>query len=372
LVLLAQSRRGYRNLSQWITVARRRAPKGQYLAYASDLEGRVPSAPGLAGLGGCLALLVVDGPVEADGTVLPPRFDTLFAQATWLKTWFGADRCGLALALRHRRFDEERVAVARRGRADGLPIVAIGDVLMQRSRSRGTCSRHAPPPPWPWPARAESNGEALLASAPGRAVQPAWLQAAVDWAARCHFSLQRLRYDYPRELVPEGHTPASWLRELTAQGLCKRYPEGAPPEVRQQVEHELTLIRQLEYEAYFLTVADLVHWARSQGILCQGRGSAANSAVCYCLGVTEVDPTRTKLLFERFVSAERKEPPDIDLDFEHQRREVISHIYRKYGRHRWHDQCGHQLPRPLGAARRGPRAGLRPRSSSRHNNSLVG
>jgi error-prone DNA polymerase len=136
LVLLAQSRRGYRNLSQWITVARRRAPKGQYLAYASDLEGKVPSAPGLAGLGGCLALLVVDGPVEPDGTVLPPRFDTLFAQATWLKTWFGADRCGLALALRHRRFDEERVAVARRVAAlSGLPIVATGDVLMH-SRSR--------------------------------------------------------------------------------------------------------------------------------------------------------------------------------------------------------------------------------------------
>lgn len=342
LVLLAESRRGYRNLSQWITVARRRAPKGQYLAYASDLEGRVPSAPGLAGLGGCLALLVVDGPVEADGTVLPPRFDTLFAQATWLKTWFGADRCGLALALRHRRFDEERVAIARRVAAlSGLPIVATGDVLMHcRSRkplqdvlaaTRHRCTVAVAG------ARLESNGEAHLRSRQRLAelYEPAWLQAAVDWAARCRFSLSELRYDYPRELVPDGHTPASWLRELTAQGLCKRYPEGAPPEVRQQVEHELTLIRQLEYEAYFLTVADLVHWARGQGILCQGRGSAANSAVCYCLGVTEVDPTRTKLLFERFVSAERKEPPDIDLDFEHQRREeVIQYIYRKYGRHR--------------------------------------
>ncbi|HJV68876.1 error-prone DNA polymerase [Ideonella sp.] len=345
LVLLAESRRGYRNLSQWITVARRRAPKGEYLAYAGDLEGKVPSAPGLAGLGGCLALLVVDGPVEADGTVLPPRFDTLFAQATWLKTWFGADRCGLALALRHRRFDEERIAIARRVAAlSGLPIVATGDVLMH-SRSRKplqdvlAATRHRCTVAVAG-ARLESNGEAHLRSRQRLAelYEPAWLAASAEWASRCGFSLGELAYEYPREIVPEGHTPATWLRALTEQGLQQRYGDKGRPEpahVRRQVEHELALIARLRYEPYFLTVADVVCWARSQGILCQGRGSAANSVVCYALHVTEVDPDLGNLLFERFISAERNEPPDIDIDFEHQRREeVIQYIYRKYGRHR--------------------------------------
>ncbi|NWG76256.1 MAG: error-prone DNA polymerase, partial [Rubrivivax sp.] len=159
--------------------------------------------------------------------------------------------------------------------------------------------------------------------------------ATVALAARCAFSLDELRYEYPQEIVPDGHTPASWLRELTEEGLVRRFPQGTPAKVRAQVEHELALIAQLRYEPYFLTVADLVQWARAQGILCQGRGSAANSAVCYALGVTEVDPARTSLLFERFISAERNEPPDIDVDFEHQRREeVIQYVYRKYGRHR--------------------------------------
>jgi error-prone DNA polymerase len=340
--VLAQTRRGYANLSKWITVARRRALKGSYLAFASDVEGKAPQAPGLAGLGGCLVLLVVEGPETEDGSATPPRFSAVFAQAMWMKTWFGADRCGLALTLRHRRFDDERLAVARRvSRLSGLPIVATGGVLMHtRSRkplqdvlaaTRLRCTVGAAG------TRLESNAEAHLRSRQRLAelYEPAWLQASADWAHRCTFSLGELRYEYPQELVPEGQTPASWLRELTQRGLHKRYPNGAPPEVGQQVEYELALIRKLEYEPFFLTVADLVEWARSQGILCQGRGSAANSTVCYCLHVTEVDPTRTKLLFERFISAERKEPPDIDLDFEHQRREeVIQYIYRKYGRHR--------------------------------------
>ncbi len=135
--------------------------------------------------------------------------------------------------------------------------------------------------------------------------------------------------------MPPGETPASYLRRLAAQGMRRRWPAGAPEKVRAQVEHELGLIRRLEYEPYFLTVSDLVRFARARGILCQGRGSAANSAVCYCLGITEVDPARTQMLFERFVSAERDEPPDIDIDFEHERREeVIQYIYRKYGRER--------------------------------------
>jgi error-prone DNA polymerase len=154
-------------------------------------------------------------------------------------------------------------------------------------------------------------------------------------AQRCNFSLDSLRYHYPLEAVLPGHTPAQTLRQYTEEGALLRYPAGMPPDVRTQVEHELALITELHYEMYFLTVHDIVRFARSQGILCQGRGSAANSAVCYCLGVTEVDPARMRVLFERFISRERDEPPDIDVDFEHQRREeVIQYIYAKYGRER--------------------------------------
>jgi error-prone DNA polymerase len=341
LVVLAQSRRGYGNLSQWITVARRRAPKGEYQAYRTDLEGKVPTAPTLAGLPDCTALLWVH-PGQP--------FDTVFNHALWLKTWFGLERAGLAVVLQHGPHDALLVDVlVRVSTLTGLPLVACGGVRMHvRSRkplldalvaTRLRCTvaqaGHA----------LQGNAEAHLRSRVrlGHLYQPAWLAATLQVAARCAFSLNELRYEYPREIVPAGHTATSWLRHLTEEGACQRYggsaqAAGADPlpfAVRQMVEHELALIAQLRYEPYFLTVADLVHWARGQGILCQGRGSAANSAVCYCLGITAVDPARSTLLFERFISAERNEPPDIDIDFEHQRREeVIQYVYRKYGRHR--------------------------------------
>ncbi|HSG64189.1 MAG TPA: error-prone DNA polymerase, partial [Gammaproteobacteria bacterium] len=164
---------------------------------------------------------------------------------------------------------------------------------------------------------------------------PELLAETLDIAGRCSFSLDSLRYEYPDEIVPAGHTPASHLRSLTEAGLLQRFPRGTPQNVRHLVEHELALIAELRYEHFFLTVYDIVQYARSRGILCQGRGSAANSAVCYVLGITEVDPARMSVLFERFISRERNEPPDIDVDFEHQRREeVIQHVYRKYGRSR--------------------------------------
>jgi error-prone DNA polymerase len=164
---------------------------------------------------------------------------------------------------------------------------------------------------------------------------PELLAATVKIAEQCHFALDELRYEYPEELVPEGETPASWLRKLTEEGLQKRFPGGTPQRVRDTVERELALIGELRYEAFFLTVYDVVAFAHRKDILCQGRGSAANSAVCYALGVTEVNPTKQELLFERFLSKERDEPPDIDVDFEHQRREeVIQYIYGKYGRAR--------------------------------------
>jgi error-prone DNA polymerase len=163
----------------------------------------------------------------------------------------------------------------------------------------------------------------------------ALLAETVRISDRCDFSLDSLRYEYPEELVPPGHTPASWLRALTEDGLTARFPGGTPDNVRKLIEHELALIAELNYEPYFLTVHDIVRFARGENILCQGRGSAANSAVCYALCITEVDPARMSVLFERFVSKERDEPPDIDVDFEHQRREeVIQYIYGKYGRDR--------------------------------------
>ncbi len=337
LVLLAQSRRGYGNLSQWITVARRRAAKGQYQALMSDLEGRVPTAPMLAGLPDCFALLMADAVLAGSS----PR-ETLHTQAMWLKTWFGPDRCALALPLLRHAHDALLVEIVQSVAAStGLRIVAVGDVLMH-TRSRKplqdalTATRHRVPVAEAGHAL-EPNAEAHLRTRARLAAlyRPEWLAATMQIASSCAFSLAELRYEYPQEIVPAGHTPPSWLRVLTEEGLVRRFPSGLPPSVRAAVEHELELIAELRYEPYFLTVADLVHWARSQGILCQGRGSAANSAVCYALGITEVDPARMSLLFERFISRERNEPPDIDIDFEHQRREeVIQYVYRKYGRHR--------------------------------------
>jgi len=333
LVLLAQSRRGYGNLSHWITVARRRAAKGAYLAHPGDLEGKVPNAPTLAGLPECLALLVPDA---------AQSFETVFAHAMWLKTWF-QDRAWLALSLLRRPGDEELVDVVKRvAQFTGLRIVATGDVLMHR-RSRkplldvlAATRLKQPVAECGW--QLASNAEQHLRSRARLAAlyEPEWLNNTLLLAGHCAFSLAELKYEYPREVVPEGQTPASQLRKLAFEGLARRFPGDAAARWVTQIEHELGLIRTLEYEPYFLTVADIVTWARSKEILCQGRGSAANSMVCYCLGVTEVSPDLgAKMLFERFLSIERGEPPDIDVDFEHQRREeVIQYIYGKYGRHR--------------------------------------
>ena len=340
LLLLAQTRRGYGNLSQWISVARRRAAKGQYLAYPSDLEGKVPQAPFLAGLPGCFVILLPDA---------TQPFETVLAHAQWLKTWFGGSsadaRCAIAIELLHRPNDALRLEqLPRIAALTGLPLVACGDVQMH-ARSRKplhdvlTATRLRTTVAGAGFALA-ANAEACLRPRGRLATlyRPQWLAASVQIAQTCTFSLAELRYEYPEEIVPAGHTPTTWLRQLTEQGVRWRFPAGASDAVRQTIEHELALIAQLGFEPYFLTVADIVHWARHvAGILCQGRGSAANSVVCYCLGVTEVNPQapQMNLLFGRFISAERNEPPDIDIDFEHQRREeVIQYIYRKYGRHR--------------------------------------
>jgi error-prone DNA polymerase len=333
LVLLAQSRRGYANLSHWITIARRRAGKGSYLAHPGDVEGKVPNAPMLAGLPDCLALLVPSAATQS--------FEEIFAHAMWLKTWF-QERAAIAIELLHRPGDDDLVdRVVRVAQFTGLPIVAAGDVLMHvRSRKPlqdtltatrlglavADCGFALEPN-----AEQHLRGRGRL----GALYEAAWLEQTMTLAGQCRFSLDELRYEYPEEIVPPGETPASQLRKLTYEGVPKRFPGGLPEAHRQTIESELAVIAQLKYESYFLTVADIVRWAREQNILCQGRGSAANSLVCYCLHVTEVDPRRASLLFGRFISVERNEPPDIDVDFEHQRREeVIQYIYAKYGRHR--------------------------------------
>ena len=332
LVLLAQSRRGYGNLAHWITVARRRVEKGHYRAHPGDVEGKVPNAPMLAGLGGCFALLV---PAAAQGQA------EILAHATWLQAWF-QDRAAIAVELLHRNDDDDLVDhVTEVAARTGLPVVAAGDVLMHvRSRKplqdTLAATRLAKPVAECGLALA-ANAEQHLRSRSRLAAlyEPAWLEQTMAIAESCEFSLADLKYEYPEEIVPPGETPASQLRKLAYQGATQRFPDGLPDEHRETIEHELAVIAELQYEAYFLTVADIVHWARDKGILCQGRGSAANSLVCYCLHVTEVDPRRASLLFGRFISVESKEPPDIDIDFEHQRREeVIQYIYGKYGRHR--------------------------------------
>jgi error-prone DNA polymerase len=324
LVVLAQNLNGYGNLCQFITKLRRAAEKGTYFLDLDSING--------AELEDCLVLLCPER-TASDAQ--------LEAMGRWTLTHF-TGRCWIGVDL-VRRIDDEIWLHRMRALSalTALPLVAVGDAHMHvRSRKPLqdvlTATRLGKP--------LTECGYALLRSAERhlrsrlRLAQtfPLDLMAqTLQVAARCSFSLDELRYQYPEEVVPAGHTPESYLRQATYEGAGRRWPQGISEKVQEQIERELELICELKYEPYFLTVYDIVVFARSRNILCQGRGSAANSAVCYCLGVTEVDPDRTRVLFERFISRERNEPPDIDIDFEHQRREeVIQYLYTKYGRDR--------------------------------------
>jgi len=319
LLLLAADRDGYGDLCALISRGRRAADKGDYQLARRDVEGLG---------GGVLAVLLPD-----EQPALEP--------ARWLAGCF-PDRAWIGCALLRGPGDAARLATVQAlAAAARLPVVATGDVHMHVRGRRAlqdtlTAIRLGTP-------LAECghalypNGERHLRPREVLAgIYPRpLLDETVRVAQRCTFSLDQLRYEYPQEVVPAGRTADQHLRALTVEGAARRYLHGLPARVRALIEHELTLIADLQYAHYFLTVHDIVAFARGRGILCQGRGSAANSAVCFCLGITEVDPARAQVLFERFVSRERGEPPDIDVDFEHQRREeVLQYVYEKYGRER--------------------------------------
>ncbi|WP_434573379.1 error-prone DNA polymerase [Pseudomonas sp. Z3-8] len=319
LVLLVENLEGYQTLCRLITRARRRSEKGCYRIVREDFDEPLP---------GLLALWIPEGKAPEE-------------QGRWLQQVFNR-RLWLAVQLHCGQDDRQRLAdlLALAGHL-GLPAVATGDVHMHVRGRRAlqdtmTAIRHHVTVAEAGQ-RLHPNGERHLRSLQALAdLYPrALLDETLEIARRCTFDLGQLRYEYPRELVPDGHDPASWLRELTERGLRERWENGATDKVRVQIDKELELIAELGYDSYFLTVQDIVSFARSRHILCQGRGSAANSAVCYALGITEIDPSQTDMLFERFLSRERNEPPDIDVDFEHERREeVLQYVFQRYGRHR--------------------------------------
>jgi error-prone DNA polymerase len=325
IVLLAQDRSGYANLCRLITAGRLRSPKGECSVTWDEVCAH---ARGLLALwGGDRSLLVSDAdPVGVTATLREAFGDRLYA-----------------LVARHRRAEDVRdeARLRERARRDGLPLVAATEVLYHTPSRRPlqdvlTAIRHGVALPAAG-RRLKPNAEHALTSPRAFATlfadDPAAVARTEEIAERCTFSLAELRYRYPSERLPDGTTSSEWLRHLTVEGAKRRYGGEITADVAAQLDKELALIDALDYPGYFLTMWELVEFCRERGILCQGRGSAANSAVCYCLGITAIDPVRMGLLFERFLSRERAEPPDIDLDIEHTRREeVIQHVYERYGR----------------------------------------
>ncbi len=325
LLCYPQDRAAYGRLCRLLTLGKRRAEKADCRFSLAELLAHAEGQQ-----------LVVLPPERAD---VPESFARDLARIA--EAVPGA--CSLAAQMLYRGDDARRLAaLAALAEASGVPLVATNEVRLHAPARKPlldviTCIREH--------CTIDEAGFRLLANAERHlkapaemarlfAAYPEAIARSLQIVEACTFSLDELRYEYPEE-IEGGEGAQVRLERLTWAGAGERYPNGLSPQVRATLEHELSLIEELDYAPYFLTVQDIVRFARTQGILCQGRGSAANSAVCYCLGITAVDPARVDLLFERFVSAERNEPPDIDVDFEHERREeVIQYIYEKYGRHR--------------------------------------
>ncbi len=337
MVLLATDRAAYGRLSQLITTGRRRAAKGECHIRMADIQ---QSGDGLL----CCVPLNNESRLRFEGRYQPGiSCDLPDAELSRLKSVF-SDRL-YALAELHLGSNDSVRLERWCCQCDRLqiPLAAANDVHYHIARRR---SLHDVLTAVRLKAELQTlghevfpNGERALKSA-GEILRlmggrTELLERTVEVAGRCQFNMSELRYEYPEELAPAGVSPVQHLTNLTWRGAQLRYPKGIPPRVRGLIEHELSLIAELKYEAYFLTVYDLVRFARERAILCQGRGSAANSVVCFCLGVTSVDPDRIDVLFERFISKERNEAPDIDVDFEHERREeVLQYLFERYGRDR--------------------------------------
>jgi error-prone DNA polymerase len=325
LTTLVTDADAYTEICGLITLARRRSKKGSYHVDYADIVSAIKKG-----------LILWSPPWEPCGTAVP-----LPQTAEWLREHFEGRAWIAWERLLHPQDRSRLAALTELGHRFGLSLVAAGDVHMHE-RERGplqqvvTCIRHG--------CSLANAGQRLHPNHErhlrplhrlARLYPPELLRESLVIAERCSFRMSELRYEYPHELVPAGRTAMQHLRDLTEAGIKKRWPGSCPDHVRATIDKEYGLIEELGYEHFFLTVEDIVREARRLEILCQGRGSAANSAVCYALGVTEVDPARLNMLFERFVSKERNEPPDIDIDFEHHRREeIIQYIYKKYGRDR--------------------------------------
>lgn len=324
LVALVPNRAAYSELSGLISMARRRSPKGEYRVALRDV---------IFHLKRCLLIWLPND--DNEGTEATRAYGLQLSRLCKGRLWLGVSHL--------LGNDETRRHLARTQLAEelGIPMVACGDVRMHVASRKPlhdvfTALHHNTSIEQLGRRRLANSQQHLRAPRMLARLYPANLLAETRRVADlCNFSLDELRYEYPEEVVPEGHDANSHLRQLVAEGAAVRWPRGVPADIQARIDRELELISELSYEYYFLTVYDIVRFARSRDILCQGRGSAANSVVCYCLFITEVSPEQISLLFERFISKERDEPPDIDVDFEHERREeVIQYIYRKYTRRR--------------------------------------
>jgi error-prone DNA polymerase len=325
ILLLCADRAGYANLCRLLSKGRLRSPKGTSEVSVAEVCAH---APGLIALwGGARSSLVAEAEPALMARQLREAFD---------------DRL-YALLTRHHQEGEERLEHRLRERAKRweIPLVAGMEVLYHSAARRPlhdvlTCIRHGVTLATAG-RRIRPNAEHALRAPRGFDMlypdEADAVRRTVEIAARCRFNLREIRYRYPLEKLPDGTSAAAWLRQLVLDGAAWRWNNEVPPAALAQIEKELALIHELQFEGYFLTMREIVQFCQHSNILCQGRGSAANSIVCYCLGITAVDPIRMGLLFERFLSRERPEPPDIDLDIEHARREeVIQHMYQKHGR----------------------------------------